>query len=169
LGLARAIERISIVEFTASGAPAIAAAATAAGIFDAVIQAKKEIRDGGFEPDGVVISGNNFEKLRKDKGTGGNYQSVGPFGNGDRAELGKVYFDRLFGLAVVESSGIADAQIVVGAFGGGSQLFRHPGETVSKTESDQDDFVKNLVTVRIEQRNAVAVYALPAFRIINVA
>jgi HK97 family phage major capsid protein len=169
LGLARSIERITIAEFITNAPPAIAAGVTAAAMFDAIIQAKKEIRLAGFEPDGLVISGNNFQLLRKDKGTGGNFHSEGPFDDGDRSEIGTVFFDRLFSLAVCESSGIADTQILVGAFGGGSQLFRRSGVSVTVTDSDQDDFIKNLFTVRIEQRNAVAVYALPAFRIINLA
>lgn len=54
-------------------------------------------------------------------------------------------------------------QAIVGAFKGGATMVQKGGVRVEATNSDQDDFIKNLVKVRIEQRLALAVREPGAF------
>jgi HK97 family phage major capsid protein len=51
----------------------------------------------------------------------------------------------------------------VGAFKLGAQVFRRQGITLETTNSNVDDFVKNLITIRAEERLALAVYRPLAF------
>lgn len=57
---------------------------------------------------------------------------------------------------------------IVGAFNLGGAVFYRNGLSVESTNTDQDDFIKNLTTIRVEQRLALAVYRPLAFcRVIN--
>lgn len=56
-----------------------------------------------------------------------------------------------------------DAAAIVGAFRDGATLVTKGGIRVEATNSDQDDFIHNLVKVRIEQRLALAVREPAAF------
>jgi len=51
----------------------------------------------------------------------------------------------------------------VGAFNIAAQLFRRTGLHIEMSNSDGDNFTKNLVTIRAEPRAALAVYAPAAF------
>ena len=60
-------------------------------------------------------------------------------------------------------NGTGQGTALVGSFGMGAQWFQKLGLTVETTNTDQDDFVKNLVTVRAEMRLALACYKPKAF------
>lgn len=52
---------------------------------------------------------------------------------------------------------------LVGDFGLGSQLFQRQGLEIEMFDQDQDNVVKNLITIRVEERHALAVYRPDAF------
>ena len=57
---------------------------------------------------------------------------------------------------------------IVGAFKLGGAVFYRNGLSIESTNTDQDDFIMNLTTIRVEQRLALAVYRPLAFcRIVN--
>ena len=47
---------------------------------------------------------------------------------------------------------------LVGAFRMAAQIWRRMGLTIETTNSNEDDFLKNLVAVRAEQRMGLTVY-----------
>ena len=64
------------------------------------------------------------------------------------------------------ASGVSDGTAntaLVGAFRLGGQVFNREGVRIEATNSDQDDFIKNLITIRCERRLALAVYRPKAF------
>jgi HK97 family phage major capsid protein len=67
----------------------------------------------------------------------------------------------LAGLTPVQSPPMPADQALVGAFQQGAMLFRKGGIALQATNSDQDDFIKNLTTIRAEMRVAL-VYWVPA-------
>jgi HK97 family phage major capsid protein len=69
----------------------------------------------------------------------------------------------LWGLPVTVSVRMPAGTAVVGNFQVGGQIFRKGGITVEATNSNNDDFVKNLVTIRAEERLLLAVYRPNAF------
>lgn len=70
---------------------------------------------------------------------------------------------RLWNLPVVETPAMAQDQYLVGAFSLGAQIFdRMAIEVLVSTENDKD-FEKNLVSIRCEERLALAVYRPEAF------
>ncbi|QUS39550.1 phage major capsid protein [Tardiphaga alba] len=70
---------------------------------------------------------------------------------------------RLWRLPVVETQAMSLDRFLVGAFRLGAQLFDREEANVEISTEDQDNFIKNLVTIRAEERLALAVYRPEAF------
>lgn len=152
---------------------------TAVKLAEAIMNAITKVRvTGQFEPDGIVIHPNDYQKLRL--ATDGNTQYYG--GGFFEGQYGKEYSDpgRIWGLRVVQTTAISEIDLatpgasnkgpIVGAFKLGGAVFYRNGLSVESTNTDGDDFTMNLTTIRVEQRLALAVYRPLAFcRIINAA
>ncbi|MEX4006934.1 phage major capsid protein [Neoaquamicrobium sediminum] len=70
---------------------------------------------------------------------------------------------RLWRLPVVETPAMTVDKYLVGAFELGAQLFDREDANVEISTEDSDNFRKNLVTIRAEERVAMAVYRPEAF------
>lgn len=136
---------------------------------DLIYQAMTKVRwanmasaQGGFEPDGIVIHPTNWQNIRLSKDTAGQYFGGGPF-TGAYGNGGLIAFDTLWGKPVAVTPAIAAGTVLVGAFRLGAQYFQRQGVTIESTNTDQDDFIKNLMTIRAESRLALAVYRPVSF------
>lgn len=143
----------------------------------AILKAITKVRSVGFfEPDYVVMHPNDYEKLRL--AVDGNTQFYG--GGFFQGQYGNGYTDpdRIWGKPIVQTTAISEINLatpgasnkgaVVGAFKMGGAVFYRNGLSVEATNTDQDDFIMNLTTIRVEQRLALAVYRPLAFcRVIN--
>lgn len=152
---------------------------TAVKLAEAIMNAITKVRvTGQFEPDAIVIHPNDYQKLRL--ATDGNTQYYG--GGFFEGQYGKDYSDpgRIWGLRVVQTTAISEIDLatpgasnkgpIVGAFKLGGAVFYRNGLSIESTNTDQDDFIMNLTTIRVEQRLALAVYRPLAFcRVINAA
>ena len=104
--------------------------------------------------DAIVINPVDWRRMQLIKDAVGNYLAGGPFVS--QAPVA-------WNLPLVTSLSITAGNFLVGAFRFGAQVFdRLLPEVVISTE-DQDNFVKNLITVRGEERLAFAVKAPAAF------
>lgn len=63
---------------------------------------------------------------------------------------------RLFGLPVVQSIGMTAGNFQVGAFSEAYMVYNREGVVVEMSDSDSDNFTKNLITLRAERRLALA-------------
>jgi HK97 family phage major capsid protein len=63
---------------------------------------------------------------------------------------------RLWGVPVVQSIGCAADTLAVGAFAQAYTLYNREGVVVEMSDSDSDNFTKNLITLRAERRLALA-------------
>ncbi|WP_084798525.1 phage major capsid protein [Pleomorphomonas koreensis] len=70
---------------------------------------------------------------------------------------------RLWRLPVVETPAMTVDKFLVGAFQLGAQIFDREDANVEISTEDSDNFRKNLVTIRAEERAALAVYRPEAF------
>ena len=83
---------------------------------------------------------------------------------------GKIPFDynngqaRLWGLPVVQSVGVTADTFAVGAFGQAGTIHNREGVVVEMSDSDGDNFTKNLITLRAERRLALAIEVPAAIR-----
>ena len=90
--------------------------------------------------------------------------AFGSYGNGNYAEN-----PRVWGLEVVQSAAVPQGKAAVGAFRRGASVITKAGEglRLEVSNSNEDDFVKNMVTVRLEERVLLAVRMPEAFEIIG--
>lgn len=131
---------------------------------DAIFRANTKVQVAtGLRADGVVIHPNDFQTFRLMKDGNQQYYGGGPFtgayGNGGGVPIEPA----LWGLPTVVTAAIAQGTVLVGAFQQASTVYRKGGVTVSSTNSNVDDFEHNLVTIRAEERLALAVRIPAAF------
>ena len=120
-------------------------------IADAVADAIADVQEqSGYAADGIVITPALWKQLRTGHLNSGEYIGGGYFEQGAAPTL--------WGLPVAVSSQLTSGHILVGAFGTCASLVsKAEGVTVESTNTDQDDFVKNLMTIRAEVRERLAV------------
>lgn len=70
---------------------------------------------------------------------------------------------RLWGYRVLPSLSMTAATFLVGNFATGAQIFDRMAATVEVARQNEDDFVRNMVSILAEERIALAVYATGAF------
>jgi len=70
---------------------------------------------------------------------------------------------RLWGLPVVDTQAMQVGKFLTGAFRLGAQIFDRLSMEVLISTEDQDNFVRNMITIRAEERLALAVYRPAAF------
>lgn len=132
-------------------------------VIDAIFQVITLVRTVGFyEPDGIVINPTDWAAIRLMKDTNKQYYGGGPF-TGAYGGAGGIAGDSLWGKPVVASTAVAVGTCIVGAFGTAAQIFRKRGLTVETSNSHTDFFQKDLVAIRAEIREALAVYRPKAF------
>lgn len=64
----------------------------------------------------------------------------------------------MWGLPVVPTQAMTEDKFLVGAFDLAAQIFDRQNDTVEVSTEDQDNFIKNKVTIRAEKRLALAIY-----------
>jgi HK97 family phage major capsid protein len=146
------------------------AGATNADNLDAIFRASTKVQVAtGFATDGIVIHPNDFQTFRLKKDNNLQYYAGGPFTgaygeypagpNGGYLPLNPA----LWGFPTVVSPAIAQGTVLVGAFKQAATVYRKGSVVVSSTNSNVNDFEKNLVTIRAEERLALAVRVPAAF------
>jgi HK97 family phage major capsid protein len=142
-----------------SGIQTEARGTTASGdtVADTIFRAITKVSTGsGLDPDGLVINPADYQGLRLAKDANGQYYGGGFFngayGNGGLSEQPNVW-----GLRTIVTPAIAVGTVLVGAFGQAATLYRKGGVRVESTNSHASDFTSNLVTMRVEERVALAV------------
>lgn len=117
--------------------------------FDAILEAITAIQTAGGDPNGLVVTPADWAALRVLKNTGGdeNYIGGGPF----------TPTDNPWNLRVVITPKATTGSPIVGDFARGAKVYRKGGLSVASTNSDQDDFITNKVTIRAETRLVIGV------------
>lgn len=126
---------------------------------DAIYQQMTNVRWNAFvEPDALVFNPLDWAKLRLSRDSNNQYFAGGPFTGayGQNGPFNSV--DTLWGKPVVQTPSITQGTVGLGGFRESAQLFRRQGITVEMTNTNQDDFINNLITVRAYERLALAVY-----------
>lgn len=104
--------------------------------------------------DGIVLNPLDWRKIQALKDTQGRYIGGGPFGD---------LVQRLWQMPIVTTTSMTVDKFLVGAFREGAQIFDRQEATVELSTEDSDNFRKNLVTLRGEERLAFVVKYPGAF------
>lgn len=129
---------------------------------DAIFRAITKVQTATFLPaDFIVINPADYQKLRLAKDGNDQYYGGGFF-TGAYGAGGIPSVPSLWGLRTVVTSSISAKTVLVGS-GQAAQVFRKGGIRVEMTNTDQDDFITNRVTLRAEERLLLAVYQPSAF------
>lgn len=140
-----------------------AAGLTALKAMEGIYNQITALRSTSFiEPDAIVINPTDWQTIRLGKDSQNQYYAGGPF-TGAYGNPGPSNVDMLWGLKAVITTAIAQGTVLVGGFQECAQVFRRQGITLEMTNSNVDDFVNNLITLRAEERLALAVYRPAGF------
>ena len=131
--------------------------------FDNLLKAKMAVNvNTGYDADAIIINPADLQTLLLVKdgtgGTVGQYLMGGPayapYGNGAYGS-----YLPIWGMKVVATSAISSGTAIVGAFKACASVITKAGEglRIEVANQNEDDFVKNMVTVRVEERILEAV------------
>ena len=130
------------------------------GIFDALMTVQT---NSGFAADAIVINPTDYANIRLRKDSNGQYYGGGfmyaGYGNGEVAAQPAIW-----GVPTIITSAVTAGTCLVGAFKAGASVVRkNNGVVVDIANQNEDDFIKNLITILIEERLALAVRRPSAF------
>lgn len=138
---------------TAYSAP-IAAPGTPNPRIDILRLAMLQVELAEFPATGIVLHPSDWAAIELTKDLEGRYVIGDPQGTVQ---------PRLWGLPVVPTQAMTVDTFLVGAFRPFSQIFDREDANVVIATENEDDFVKNLISIRGEERLASAVYRSEAF------
>ena len=135
-----------ITAATAYSAPGSLTASTSVDVVRLMIL---QVALAEYPANGIVMNPIDMAAIEMAKDTAGGYLIGDPQGTIQK---------RLWGLPVIETQAIGVDKALVGAFNLAAQIFDRQDATVEVSTEDQDNFVKNKVTIRAEERLALAIY-----------
>ena len=117
-------------------------------------RAMTQLRLSRYTASGLVLNPEDWETVTLAKGTDGHFIWV---------NVGTGAEPRLWGLPIRDTTALDKGEWIMGNFKRGAQIFDRMDAKVEMTNTDQDDFVKNRVTIRAEERLALVIYDTTAF------
>ncbi|WP_244472859.1 phage major capsid protein [Methylobacterium sp. Leaf100] len=102
-----------------------------------------------YPPNGIVLNPIDWAAIEMGKDTQGRYIIGNPQGT---------VAPTLWGLPLVPTQAMGVDKALVGAFNLAAQIFDRQDATIDVSTEDQDNFVRNKVTIRAEERLAMAIY-----------
>lgn len=136
---------IGAVTFTAGQLPA-----------DQILKGVTTVLLADAQADAIVLHPTDWQTvlLAKTSGSGEYLNSKGPF---------EVSPQVMWGVPLIPSIAVTQGSALVGDFAIGAQLFIRDGVNVLLSDSDQDDFIKNRVTLLAEMRAGLLVWRPSGF------
>lgn len=131
---------------------------------DGLLKAKMTVwKSCGQRPDAILINPDDLYNILIRKDASGQYYGggfvTGAYGNGAIDEE-----PRIWGMRVIPSASISAGTCIVGAFKfGASVVHNNEGLRVEIATQNEDDFKKNMIAIRIEERLVLAVRYPTAF------
>jgi HK97 family phage major capsid protein len=139
---------------TAFSAPIVPTAAGDLTKIDVIRLAILQAFLAEYPANGIVMHPSDWADIELTKTAEGAYLFANPQGGSE---------PRLWRLPVVETQAMTIDKFLTGAFQLGAQIFDREDANVEISTEDSDNFRKNLVTIRAEERLALAVYRPESF------
>ena len=121
---------------------------------DTIRRSITQVRLAEYRATGIVMHPSDWEDIELTKTDDNAYVFANPQNTAQ---------PRLWGLPVVDSTAIPEGEFLVGAFRLGAQVFDREAANVEISTEDSDNFRKNMVTIRAEERLALCVYRDESF------
>lgn len=121
---------------------------------DTLRRAILQVRIVEYRATGVVLNPTDWADLELQKDSTGQYIWVNVQEGGAQ---------RMWRLPVIDTNAMEAGEFLVGAFDMGAQVFDREDAAVEVSTEDADNFTKNMVTIRAEERLALAVYRPESF------
>ncbi len=134
---------------TAATAYAAAGSLVAANPIEVVRLMILQVALAEYPANGIVLNPIDMAAIEMSKDGQGRYIVGDPQGTMQK---------RLWGMPVVETQAVGVDKGLVGAFDLAAQIFDRQDATVDVSTEDQDNFIRNKVTIRAEERLALAIY-----------
>jgi HK97 family phage major capsid protein len=115
-----------------------------------------DLEADGYNPDAIVLNPAEWATIEIDLLTTAAGQTLYSVADGGQA--------RLFGRRVVPAVGMTADNVAVGDFAQAGTIYDREGVIVEMSDSDSDNFIKNLITIRAERRLALATERPAAIR-----
>lgn len=125
-------------------------------IFSALMDVQEQ---SGYAADAIVMNPATWQLIRLGKDSNNQYYGGGYFADGQGKQL--------WGVPVVVTTAVTASQIIAGAFKTCGSVVSKGGVSVEATNSNEDDFLHNLMTIRAEERLALAVRRPAGFKLIS--
>lgn len=125
-----------------------------ATIIDQIRLALLQAELAEYPSTGIVMNPKDWTRVELLKDSQGRYIIGNPQGNAAAS---------LWGIPVVTTQAMQEDKFLAGAFRLGAQLFDRWEARVEVSTENQDDFIRNMVTILAEERLALAVYRPEAF------
>ena len=125
-----------------------------ATIIDQIRLALLQAELAEYPSTGIVMNPKDWTRVELLKDSQGRYIIGNPQGNAAAS---------LWGIPVVTTPAMQENKFLAGAFRLGAQLFDRWEARVEVSTENQDDFIRNMVTILAEERLALAVYRPEAF------
>lgn len=125
-----------------------------ATIIDQIRLALLQAELAEYPSTGIVMNPKDWTRVELLKDSQGRYIIGNPQGNAAAS---------LWGIPVVTTPAMQEDKFLAGAFRLGAQLFDRWEARVEVSTENQDDFIRNMVTILAEERLALAVYRPEAF------
>ncbi|MFZ3116685.1 MAG: phage major capsid protein, partial [Variovorax sp.] len=121
---------------------------------DILRRAILQVRIAEYRATGIVLNPVDWANMELQKDTTGAYIWVNVQDGGAQ---------RMWRLPVIDTNAMPAGEFLVGAFDMGAQVFDREDAAVEVSTEDADNFTKNMVTIRAEERLALAVYRPESF------
>ena len=136
-------------------ATAAPAPGTGATLIDAIGSAVFDLASKGYMADGTVVNPADWGAVAMLKNSQGNYLFANPMDYAGNS--------RIWGTRLVASTHMAAGSFLVGAFQGNSLLLDRDEVNVQVATQNEDDFLKNMLTLLVEERLVLLIYNVAAF------
>ncbi|WP_312994223.1 phage major capsid protein [Achromobacter animicus] len=121
---------------------------------DLLRRAILQVRVAEYRASGIVLNPVDWADIELQKDEQGRYIWVNVVEGG---------MPRMWKLPVVDTTAVPEGEFLVGAFNIAAQVFDREDAAVEVSTEDSDNFRKNMVTIRAEERLAMAVYRPESF------
>ncbi len=141
------------------GLTGVASAFSGAATVDVeqLVQAIAQVEASNYSATGILINPTDWANIVNTKPTNAAYSLPGSTVVSTNGQLS------IAGIPVFKSTAIAADKFLVGDWAMGAQIMQRDGISVQFSEFDGNNFVENMITVRVEARIAFPIYYAGAF------